>query len=138
MIKSLIMSSLILFSASVGVWVKTDGTEMSVPCPSDFDKERLRIPQGCTSYKPGIWLSVDRYRQMEVDLAGMQERLQAKNQEIKLLEATRDRLQGQLLICTAVPQCPSCPNTFFQNTVTGAAIGTVLSLGGCAVWTLSR
>lgn len=138
MIKALVISSLIMFTASVGVWVKTDGTELTVPCPEAFEDSRIRLPQGCTAHKPGIWLSVDRYRQMEVDLAGLRERVQAKNQEIRLLTSRNSELQGKLLVCTAIPECPACPNNFFKHTATGAAIGTVLSLGGCAVWTLSQ
>ena len=138
MIKALVISSLIMFTASVGVWVKTDGTELTVPCPEAFEDSRIRLPQGCTAHKPGIWLSVDRYRQMEVDLAGLRERVQAKNQEIRLLTSRNSELQGKLLVCTAIPECPACPNHFLKHTATGAAIGTVLSLGGCAVWTLSQ
>jgi len=138
MIKALVLSTLVLFTASVGVWVKTDGTSIEVPCPTAFEDSRMRLPQGCNAIKPGIWLSVDRYRQMEVELAGLRERLQSKDQEIRLLTSRISELQGKLILCTAVPECPACPNTFLQHTVTGAAIGTVLSLGGCAAWTLSR
>jgi len=138
MIKTLLISSLLMFTASFGVWIKTDGTELTVPCPDDFSVERLRLPLGCTAEMPGVWLSVDRYREMEVELAEARATIQSKAEQITALEARVSALEGQLLVCTAVPECPACPNNFFQHTMTGAAIGTVISLGGCAAWTLSR
>jgi hypothetical protein len=138
MIKTILLSIPIIFSASVGVWVNTDGTEKTVPCPLTFDDDRIRIPKGCIAHKPGVWLGVDRYRNLEVELAVLRGRVQAKDVEIKALEARVDSLTSQLLVCTAVPECPACNDHFFKHTITGATIGSVISLGGCALWSLSR
>lgn len=138
MIKTLLISTSMLFSASVGVWINTDGYRQTVPCPTAFTDTRMRLPQGCMAVKHGVWLSTGRYRDMEVELAGLRERVKAKDIEI---DAYKDRVNGltsQLLVCTAVPECPACPDYFLKHTATGAAIASVITLGGCAAWTLSQ
>lgn len=138
--KTLILSFLlpVAMCASTGQWEKTDGTVIDVPCPSSYDSDRQRLPSGCSNLKPGIWLSVDRYRAMEVEIAEQKAIIEAKQAQINMLKDQIGNLQGRLLVCSAVPECPACPNNYFKNTMTGAAIGTVISLGGCAVWSLSQ
>lgn len=138
MIKAILLSLPIIFSTSVGLWINTDGSEKMVPCPESFDTDRLRLPQGCSAYEPGVWLSVDRYREMDIELQTLETQLAAKDEEIKHLEARTNQLQGQLILCTAVPECPACPDNFLKYTATGAALGSVISLGGCAAWNLSQ
>jgi len=138
--KALIISFLlpVAMCASTGQWVKTDGTIIEVPCPTSYDTDRQRLPSGCSNLKPGIWLSVDRYRSMEVQIAEQKVAIEAKSAQIDVLKNKVGNLQGRLLVCSAVPECPACPNNYFKHTITGAAIGSVLSLGGCAVWSLSQ
>lgn len=138
--KTLILSALlpVVLCASTGQWEKTDGTIIEVPCPESYDTNRQRLPAGCSNLKPGIWLSVDKYRAMEVDIAEQKVIINAKQAQIDILKSKVGELQGRLLLCTAVPECPACTDNYFKHTVTGAAIGSVLSLGGCAVWSLSQ
>jgi len=138
MLKSILISTVLLgAAATTGIWIKSDGEIIEVPCPQEYDDSRERLPQGCVNLQPGIWLSVDRYRDMEVEIASLKERLEGKDREVQVLEGRVNELQGQLIICTAVPECPSCPSTL-PNTVTGAVIGTVITAGGCALWTISQ
>lgn len=128
----------VLTCASTGKWVKTDGSVIEVPCPEAYTDSRQRLPGGCTNLKPGVWLSVDRYRSMEVELAGLKAKLESRDEEIRTLSTRVSELESNLLICTAVPECPVCPDHSIKHHTTGAVIGTVITLGGCALWNLSQ
>ena len=134
-----IASALFLFSASAtGIWIKSDGEVIEVPCPESFDTDRARLPQGCINPKAGVWLSVSRYKELEVEIAELKASNNGKDKVIGAHEQVIRDLRSQLLICTAVPDCPVCPSTNFQSTLTGAAIGASITLGGCFLWTQSH
>ena len=137
MFKAILIAS--LFSvASTGIWVTSTGEVQTVPCPESYDDTRERLPQGCVNLQPGVWLAPARYRDMEVEIAGLREQISGKDREIELLKARVNELQGQLIITTAVPDCPACSCSTLPHTLTGALIGTALTAGGCVLWTVSQ
>jgi hypothetical protein len=127
-----------VFTASTGTWIKTDGTVLEVPCPKVYEGHRQRLPSGCTNIKAGVWLQTDKYREMEVTIAKAKADEHNRQREIALLKTRISKLESQLILCTAVPECPACPNHYFRNTTMGAIIGSTITLGGCAVWNLSK
>lgn len=132
-------SALFLFSASAtGIWIKSDGEVIEVPCPESFDSDRARLPQGCVNPQAGVWLSVARYKELEVEIAELKAANDGKDKVIGAHEQTIKDLRSNLLVCTAVPDCPVCPSTDLRSTFTGAAIGTAITLGGCFLWTQSH
>ena len=116
-----------------GVWVKTTGEEITVPCPTEYTSPQ-RLPKGCGVVEPGLWYSVSSYRKIMIELEELRAERSGLIAERDLLKAQLSKVRGDLLLCTAAPECPSCPSTFI-NTTQGALIGAAVSLGGCLLWT---
>lgn len=116
-----------------GVWVKTTGEEITVPCPREYNSPQ-RLPRGCVVVDPGVWYSVPAYRNIMVELEELRAERDGLLNERETLKAQLSRVRGDLLVCTAAPECPACPSTFI-NTTQGALIGSALTLGGCLLWT---
>lgn len=116
-----------------GVWVKTTGEEVTVPCPTEYTSPQ-RLPRGCGVVEPGLWYSVSSYRKIMVELAELRAERDGLAKERDLLKEQLSKVRGDLLICTATPECPACPSTFTYTTQ-GALIGSALTLGGCLLWT---
>ena len=140
MIKTAISFLLILAAPpSTGVWVQSDGTSVTVPCPrGEYSDSRARLPKGCETLSAGIWLSVSKYKEMEVEISGLKAKDKGKSEEIARLKKEISKLQSHLLLCTAVSPCPTCPSISFKSTFTGAVIGASLTAGGCLLWTQSH
>ena len=119
-----------------GVWVKTTGEEISVPCPKEYANPQ-RLPMGCSVVTPGVWYSVSSYRKIMIELEELRAERAGLIAERDLLKAQLSKVRGDLLLCTAAPECPSCPSTF-TNTTQGALIGSAITLGGCLLWTQYR
>ena len=54
-----------------GRWVKSDGSEVTMVCPAAylFEERDLKMPQGCVSEKPGVWLTVKKHAELRAELA---------------------------------------------------------------------
>ncbi len=125
---------------STGVWVKTDGTVLEVPCPDAVlfhgpHQGVQRLPGGCAAGAPGMWLSLEEYRSVRTERARLEAELEGKDAMIQDLKTQLSKAQSDLIICSAVPMCPECPSNGFLS---GALLATALTTGGCALWTLSR
>jgi hypothetical protein len=114
-----------------GVWVKTTGEEITVPCPTAYETPQ-RLPRGCGVVEPGIWYSVSAYRSITVELAELRAQRDGLLKERALLKEQLSKARGELILCTAAPDCPS---NLIQYTTQGALIGAALSFGGCMLWT---
>lgn len=125
-------------ASSTGIWIKTNGEVIEVPCPEKYEGDRGRIPQGCINPQAGVWLSPAKYKAMEVEIAELKAEVDGKTNLIAHYEQTINSLRSQLLVCSAVPDCPVCPSTDFKSTITGAAIGTAITFGGCLLWNQSQ
>ena len=118
--------------------MQSDGTAVEVPCPREYSDSRARLPKGCETLSAGIWLSVSKYKEMEVEISGLKAKDKGRSEEIGRLKKEISKLQSHLLLCTAVSPCPTCPAISFKSTFTGAAIGATLTAGGCLLWTQSH
>lgn len=117
-----------------GVWVKTTGEEITVPCPTEYNTPQ-RLPRGCGVIEPGIWYSVPAYRNIMIELSELRAERDGLIKERDILKAQLSKVRGDLLLCTAAPECPVCPSYRLTHTTQGALIGAALSFGGCLLWT---
>lgn len=133
----MLASIIYLFMIPVGLWVNPNGSiiELSCPKPEEY-KDRARLPSGCKVEVPGVWLSTDKYRSLEVDLAVAKAELEAKEKLIQDYKAALKASEADLLLCRAAPPCEPCKN--FTHQLSGALVGTLITSGACAAWTLSR
>lgn len=133
-----LFAPLLLLTGSMGVWINTDGERVEVPCPpaSEYGS-RTRLPAGCRAEVAGVWLSVERYRELEINLAKREADLEAQATIVQELKSQINSCQSQLLVCMAAPPCPSCPSAFVPLTQ-GALLGSLITSGGCVAWTLFK
>jgi hypothetical protein len=77
---------------STGLWVKSDGSQTQMACPSrdKYGKKALKLPSGCLVQAPGVWISVDRHRALVGEAAAQEARLKGTREAIKGLRDTLD------------------------------------------------
>lgn len=133
------MKTLLLTLALTGIWVTPAGDPIEVDCPNlgDYESGRVRLPRGCTAHRQGVLLSVDRYKRLEVDLAESQAMVAGQRETIDQLLQQKKDLQAQLLRLSVTPTCTECPSTL-PATLNGALYGSLVTFGGCLLWTTSR
>ena len=59
---------LVTCNMSEGVWEKSDGTTVCIPCPDIdlfFTDTSLKLPQGCITHFPGVYLSINNYKSLK-------------------------------------------------------------------------
>lgn len=118
-----------------GEWVKSNGDVIQAPCPSleKFEKS-TRLPAPCEALVPGFWLSVEAHKELAVELETKNAQVEELQKQIDELKKENARLQGDLLIKTAIPDCPPCVDRSTSSLVAGLLIGGV-TIGGTAIWT---
>ena len=77
-----------------GIWIKSDGTEVEMPCPSldSYGDRALKLPAGCVVPKAGVWLSVKRFESLKAQTSELSATLNATKE---LLEQTRGDLLSE-------------------------------------------
>jgi len=133
------MKIIFLAAALTGLWVSPAGEVIEVPCPEpiEFHAERVRMPRGCMADQMGVWLSVERYKELEIAEAVAQVEVEEQRATIKELEQKVKDLQRQNLrqsLSETQKDCYEPQTPFFV----GALTATVIATGGCALWNLSN
>lgn len=131
------LSLLIVGQSTSGIWLDSEGRAMEVPCPGvlQFEEGRVRLPSSCVAQRPGVWLSRAYYTDLEVRLAEAEAKLvelQKQNTERhREYISCRNEVTRMSITGAGQPDFDSPALPFFG----GAALGTIVSLGGCALWT---
>jgi len=130
---------LILLVPILGLWVRTDGSVFEAPCPDlPLFQEELRLPAGCVSHRAGFWQSMSKYRENAVQLAEARATVFEQQKLIEELKRQLNEAQNDLIICRAIPECLPCKDNSFKHILSGAVAGSLITSGGCLIWTLSR
>lgn len=68
---------------SLGTWTKSNGESVSMPCPdvSLYGDKALKMPAGCVSLQPGVWISVQAHAERKAEVAKL-------SRELELTKAT--------------------------------------------------
>lgn len=113
-----------------GIWVKTDGSEVTAPCPSAFDIEgRMRLPRGCEAPSHGVLLATDRYVTLEGDLAEKDEEIEGLK---RVSEAQKQRIANlEIQLSLKVVDCSQCSCQKIQTFSYGATIGALAATSAC-------
>lgn len=131
--------SVFAVGATTGLWVKSNGDVIEVPCP-DMIKFGLetRIPAGCTAHRAGVWISATEYKEYRVQLAEASAQIQQQQMIIDALKQQLKQVEDNLVLCRAIPECVPCIDHSLKHNLTGAAAGAAITGGGCLLWTLFR
>ena len=131
------LSLTIVGPSTTGIWLDGDGRAVEVSCPGvlEYEAGRLRLPSNCVAQRPGVWLSRDYYTDLEVKLAKAEARVaELEKQQQQAREeyyVCRNEVTSMSITGYGQPVFDGPALPFFG----GAALGTLISLGGCALWT---
>ena len=74
---------------SMGVWETSDGREAMMHCPTeDLYRDRsIKLPKGCKTQAPGVWLSVSTHRALGAENARLKAKLENTEKALAELRA---------------------------------------------------
>jgi len=74
-----------------GTWVASDGSQTTLPCPSteQFGERALKMPGGCVSHAPRVWVSVERFSALKAEAAASKAEADSLRESLKKTSAAR-------------------------------------------------
>lgn len=133
MVRSLILSLVLVTAPEWGGWVTASGDEIQKPCPTALQmSDKARLPQGCVAHIPGVWLSRSTFKDGELARTHLKEELLTSRAREAVLQQRIRNLEMQIKITGVQTVCPPC--RCYGETVIAATVAA----GGCMIWTLSR
>tara|TARA_Y100001937_G_scaffold66518_1_gene90977 strand:+ start:1056 stop:1505 length:450 start_codon:yes stop_codon:yes gene_type:complete len=74
-----------------GTWVQSDGTQTTLPCPSTehFGEKAVKMPGGCVSHAPGVWVSIERFKALKAEAAASKAEADSLRESLKKTSAAR-------------------------------------------------
>ena len=77
--------------APTGTWVQSDGSQITFPCPSTehFGEKAVKMPGGCVSHAPGVWVSLDRFSAIKAQAAASKAEADSLRESLKKTSAAR-------------------------------------------------
>lgn len=95
MARSIILAA----SALSGLWTLSDGRQERRPCPplsAYADGGPVRVPEGCTAERAGVWVAPARYVEGAGELAALRAEVEGLKRERDEARAARRELSEQL------------------------------------------
>ena len=95
-----------LLTPATGIWLRSDGTQEQFPCPGTeiFAAEKaVKLPQGCVSHSPGVWMPVTRFSALKAEAAAY--KAKAESLKKSLVELSNARQSDAAKAAGALQKC---------------------------------
>lgn len=120
-------------SLSYGEWVKSDGTSVSMRCPTPdlFSDRPLKLPKTCESHAPGVWLSVSQHKTLVAKNAELEAKLKATQAALDELRRTirSERLELSNYFKSSSSQLNYIQKSLSQDKFSWSSAGIGLATG---------
>jgi len=115
-----------------GTWIRGNGEPELIECPEGWEAGgRVRLAMGCTAFNPGVFLTRDKYKELEVELEARWQDIQGYKDRILLYESRIRDMELQLQIKdVSVVECEPCSCAWPVVTSTVVSGGAGLVIGG--------
>lgn len=130
---------LLSIAVSTGLWANEAGEAMEVPCPGvvEYSQGRLRLPQGCEAQQMGVWLSVERYTDLEIKVSRQEAIIDSQQQSLDMLRKKLNAMYNERVRRNLTDNESHCVDPKLSFMAGSLLAGAVIS-GGCVLWNLSN